>query len=148
MINYATFPYTQIRPAQEEAIKFSLDAIAAGKRFVIIEAGTGVGKSAVGLTVAREINALHGGKDCKLAGGAYFLTTQKILQDQYENDFGKNSGNMRSIKSSTNYQCKFHTKNTCSESLRLLKTTEKGSSFFNTCAYRCVYKQAKKSLLT
>lgn len=144
---YDTFPYKSIRPAQEEAIKFSLDSFASGKRFVIIEAGTGVGKSAIGLTVARELNKLQGGEECELAGGAYFLTTQKILQDQYENDFGKSRGNMKSIKSSSNYTCKFHTKNSCGESLRLLKTTEKGSRFFNTCAFRCVYKQAKKSFL-
>ena len=74
------FPYKQIRDQQQEAIDFALQQFAAGKKFVIIEAGTGVGKSAIGLTIARYIyNTLASEKD----PGSYFLTTQKILQEQY-----------------------------------------------------------------
>ena len=48
------FPYKDIRPSQKEAIEFALDALVNNKkRFVLIEAGTGVGKSAVGYTVAQ-----------------------------------------------------------------------------------------------
>ena len=48
------FPYKEIRNAQSEALDFALDAfINQGKKFVIIEAGTGVGKSAVGVTLSR-----------------------------------------------------------------------------------------------
>ena len=41
------FPYKEIRDQQQEAIDFALSNVSAGKKFIIIEAGTGVGKSAV-----------------------------------------------------------------------------------------------------
>ena len=88
--NYSKFfPYSSIRDAQTEAIDFALKAfIDEGKRFVILEAGTGVGKSAIGLTVARYLNySLPFLVDGYVDGG-YFLTTQKILQEQYMKDFG------------------------------------------------------------
>ena len=74
MLNYQQhFPYPEPRAEQTSSIEFALDAFQnQDKRFVIIEAGTGVGKSAIGLTVAKTI-----------ADSSYFLTTQKILQHQY-----------------------------------------------------------------
>ena len=51
------FPYDQPREAQDKAIQFALDSFESGKRFVVIEAGTGVGKSAIGLTISRHINS-------------------------------------------------------------------------------------------
>ena len=51
------FPYKTIRKEQKEAIDFALKTlINDDKKFVIIEAGTGVGKSAIGLTVARYVD--------------------------------------------------------------------------------------------
>ena len=48
------FPYPNIREQQKEAIDFSINALTKDdKKFVIIEAGTGVGKSAIGLTLSR-----------------------------------------------------------------------------------------------
>ena len=46
------FPYAEIREQQSLAILYALRSfLQHDKRFVIIEAGTGVGKSAIGLTV-------------------------------------------------------------------------------------------------
>ena len=42
------FPYSEIRDQQTEAIEFCMEEFKNGKRFVVIEAGTGVGKSAIG----------------------------------------------------------------------------------------------------
>ena len=138
------FPYKEIRDQQQEAIDFALDSIAGGKKFVIIEAGTGVGKSAIGLTISRYVyNSLASNKD----PGAYFLTTQKILQEQYVSDFGGFSGPMKSIKSSSNYTCNFNKKTSCGESLRALKTAEKESRFWKSCTFNCVYRNAKESFL-
>ena len=96
------FPYDQVRPAQDKAIKFALDSfINKDKRFVIIEGGTGVGKSAIGLTIANY-----------LGGGAYFLTTQKVLQAQYMRDF-KSKG-LKSLTSSTNFRCQYYKTKDCS----------------------------------
>ncbi len=58
MSNYNQFfPYTTPRESQDKAIQFALNAYSEGKRFVVIEAGTGVGKSAIGLTVSRVTNS-------------------------------------------------------------------------------------------
>ena len=79
-----SFPHDMPRACQEEAINFALDSIIDdNKRFVIIEAGTGVGKSAIGLTVARYLQENLPEREGH-EKGAYFLTTQKILQEQYE----------------------------------------------------------------
>ena len=139
------FPYAAVRSAQHTAIEAMLDAFAEGKQYFILEAGTGVGKSAVGLTVARALQ--HESCDAEKYGdGSYFLTTQKILQEQYVDDFGR-PGAMKTIKSSANYTCVFHTKNTCAESLRALKVAEKGGNFWKKCVFDCVYKNAKKSFI-
>ena len=39
------FPYKAIRDQQQEAIEFALRELSSNKKFVIIEAGTGVGKA-------------------------------------------------------------------------------------------------------
>ena len=101
------FPYTKIRDQQLEAINFVLESVQAGKKYIVIEAGTGVGKSAIGLTAARLLTGVSQGGD---TSGAYFLTTQKILQEQYVNDFGGFKGPMKSIKSASNYTCNFKKK--------------------------------------
>ena len=137
------FPYAEIREQQREAIDFAINSLVKqNKRFCIIEAGTGVGKSAIGLTVARVLSEAMA-PDPDISPGAYFLTTQKILQDQYQSDFAS----MVSLKSSSNYQCRFHKSNTCSESQQLLRSEEKGSRFFNTCVFNCTYKEEKKKFL-
>ena len=142
------FPHTSIRKEQDEAIKFCLNSfINSNKRFVVIEAGTGVGKSAVGLTVARYINSKCKPQNTDTCSGSYFVTTQKILQQQYTKDFGPPKGRMCSIKSSSNYKCKFHKKNNCKESQQILRTADRESSFFKACSFRCVYKEAKQSFL-
>ena len=141
------FPYVSIRPEQEKAINFCLDQfINNDKKYVIIEAGTGTGKSAIGMTVARYLNA-HSRETEDYEKGSWFVTTQKILQDQYEKDFAPPKGRVCSIKSSSNYQCKFHKNNTCKDSQTLLKTEEKDSPFFKSCSFKCHYKQKKASFL-
>ncbi|MDB4337541.1 ATP-dependent DNA helicase [bacterium] len=140
------FPHSQIRESQKHAIEKILEAYDNGKRFVILEAGTGVGKSAIGLTVARHLNAGTAASE-KYEAGSWFVTTQKILQEQYVKDFGKPTGEMCSIKSSTNYMCSFHKKNTCSQSQQLLRTEDKSSRFFKACTFKCNYKESKKSYL-
>ena len=84
-----------------------------------------VGKSAIGLTLGRYISSMPNSENVDFSPGTYFLTTQKILQDQYVDDFGKGHGCMKSIKSSSNYKCTYHKKNTCQESQQLLRTTDK-----------------------
>ena len=90
MINY--FPFREIRQEQEN-ILCALDKIYdSGKyRYIVIEAGTGIGKSAIAKSISK--------KD----GSCYLLTSTKQLQDQYISDFYKDGA--RAVKGSANYRC-------------------------------------------
>lgn len=159
--DYTTyFPFPNVRDEQRRAIEFALDAfLNKKKRFVILELGTGVGKSAIGITLARYL-AEHGGQtfvempdgETEKTTGAYVLTTQKILQAQYMDDFGPSSGKnlMRSLKSANNYQCRFYNDQTCAESRRLLKQLGQqiaGTDFHKCCRGSCPYMLDKQEFL-
>lgn len=88
------FPFPEIREPQERAINFILNSFKTS-RFVILEAGTGVGKSAIGVTVSRYLQSNHSFlyrpdelENEEEQTTSYFLTPQKILQKQYIEDFG------------------------------------------------------------
>lgn len=84
-----TFPFKSYRAGQREAIEQAREAFAAGKRFVVIEAPTGAGKSAMAVTLARE------------AASSFIVTAQKLLQDQYVQDFP----DLALMKGRANYRC-------------------------------------------
>lgn len=140
------FPYEKPRDQQVEAIELAQLAFDSDKKFVIIEAGTGVGKSAIGVALNRLLMTPEGRKYNEVGEwnrGGYFLTTQKILQEQYVGDFSE----MLSLKSSSNYQCRFHKNNTCADSLRALSCADKKSKFWRTCAFNCTYKKTKEEFI-
>lgn len=142
------FPFSKIREQQKKAIDFALESfVNKGKKFVILEMGTGCGKSAVAVAISKYFsNKISPGDG--FAKGSWVLTTQKMLQDQYMKDFGVPKNTMRSVKSSSNYQCEFFKKNQCSDSLHLLKEADPDSKFYKKCYYNCKYKGHKKSFLT
>lgn len=142
------FPLAVPRKEQGTALDFIVDAIQAGKKWIICELPVGVGKSAVAIALARWVNA-----NVKMTSdsdtGAYILTPQKILQDQYVKDFGGN-GTLVSLKSATNYQCGYAAGSSCGESRRFLKTMEKqlkGSEYQNHCKNFCPYSQDKEAFI-
>ena len=49
------FPYSEPREQQEKAINYILKEFKQGKKYAIIECGTGVGKSAIGYTLAKTL---------------------------------------------------------------------------------------------
>ena len=137
------FPFEKPREQQRIAIDAGITALRE-KKFFVLQAGTGVGKSAIGLTVAKFINnELSNNED--YSNGANFLTTQKVLQKQYVKDFSREG--MVSIESSANFNCRHHKQNTCAQSMRVLKTATKGSRFWNTCVFKCPYKNAKREFI-
>tara|TARA_B100000674_G_scaffold497361_1_gene530887 strand:+ start:1900 stop:3513 length:1614 start_codon:yes stop_codon:yes gene_type:complete len=146
-MNYKSiFPYPEIREQQKEAIDFSIKSLLDDeKRFVIIEAGTGVGKSAIGYTVANYVNR-HMSAHEKFVDGSLFVTTQKILQDQYIKDFSTKG--MKSIKSSSNYMCSYKKGNTCADSGKELRVEDKSTKFYKACTFNCVYRKSKESFLS
>jgi ATP-dependent DNA helicase DinG len=84
------------RPEQARLLAALDDAIAeagddpAAPRVFLVEGPPGVGKSHIAMTLAR------------WSGDAYLLTSQKLLQDQYEREFG---GELQIVKGRDNYAC-------------------------------------------
>jgi Rad3-related DNA helicase len=93
------FPLPAAREKQQKAIEFIFRAISKGYRDIVIAAPTGCGKSAIAITVSRWSQNTSFGSSS--APGGYVLTTQKMLQDQYDEDFEI----VASLKSSTEYEC-------------------------------------------
>lgn len=81
------FPFRSVRPAQDAVLK-EIETALNSKRFVILEAPVGFGKSAVAVSL------------CKYLGSAHILTATKQLQDQYFSDFG-----YPIVKGKANFQC-------------------------------------------
>ena len=84
------------RPEQARLLASLADAIAealddpAAPRVFVVEAPPGVGKSHIAMALAR------------WSGDAYLLTSQKLLQDQYEREFGSD---LQLVKGRDNYRC-------------------------------------------
>src|SRR5712691_8282163 len=81
------------RPEQARLLAALERAVEVGDGVVLIEAPPGVGKSHVAMTLAR------------WSGDAYLLTSQKLLQDQYEREFG---GSLQLVKGRDNYPCELY----------------------------------------
>ena len=77
------------RPIQIEIMKKIDDAISSGYHDIILCAPTGIGKSHIATAFAMAL------------GSSHILTAQKILQDQYCNDFGW----MYAMKGKSNFPC-------------------------------------------
>lgn len=82
------FPFKEARHNQLELITEILNAFEDGKRYVILEAGTGTGKSAIAATLGQILQP------------AYILTMTKQLQRQYADEFG-----YAQVKGRNNFSC-------------------------------------------
>jgi ATP-dependent DNA helicase DinG len=82
-----------MRPFQDFVLAQVEAALAGKKRFIIIEAPTGLGKSAVAVAAARYL------------GSAYILTATKQLQDQYTSSYG-----IPMATGKANWTCRIKTK--------------------------------------
>lgn len=83
------FPFPHPREGQLDIIAEIKGAITEGFRYIILEAGTGTGKSAIASTLARMYQP------------AYILTMTKQLQSQYAHEFG-----YPLVKGRSNFACK------------------------------------------
>lgn len=82
------FPFKSPREGQLEIISDINEAIENGYKYIILEAGTGTGKSGIATTLARMYQS------------AYILTMTKQLQTQYFNEF-----NFPMVKGRGNFYC-------------------------------------------
>ena len=117
------FPFEKPRMGQLEIIQDINDAIRKGYKYIILEAGTGTGKSAIATTLA------------KMYESAYILTMTKQLQAQYSNEFA-----FPLVKGRGNFAClNENLETTCD--MGACKTTPTSSKFF------CPYGVAKNPTL-
>jgi Rad3-related DNA helicase len=153
------FPFKTIRAQQERAIETALNAFESGKKYVVCEMGTGCGKSATGVCISRYLQRslianpiLDDNGDVVENVGSWFLTTQKVLQEQYLRDFGGPGPTaMKSIKSSTNYTCQMHEddsdKLSCGEVKKLVVANKVFKMLYAGCQGQCKYSAEKKVFL-
>jgi len=86
------------RPEQREIIDEISEAMDLGFKNIILEAGTGIGKSAIATTIANMVNS------------SYILTMTNQLQAQYLQDF---ENILMEIKGRSNYKCNYQS--TCED---------------------------------
>ena len=99
-------------------------AINEGYKNIILEAGTGIGKSAIATTLAN------------MYDDSYILTMTKQLQKQYLDDFGEM---LVEIKGKGNYKCNY--KGNCDFCIR----AEYNIARCGDCDYLIAFRKAKKS---
>ncbi len=112
------FPFNNPRPGQLEIIEDIEDAISKGYKYIILEAGTGTGKSAIATTLARMYES------------AYILTMTKQLQSQYMNEF-----HFPLVKGRSNFGCLNENLDTTCD-MGTCKTSPSSSKF--TCPFGVV----------
>lgn len=142
------FPYPKFRDGQKEVIDSIISKLESEDvDFVVLEAPTGAGKSAIGYTVGSYF------KDY------YYVTAQKILQSQLSNDFGPagkwiNDGAspMTELKGRNAYECTFYKEATSDYEYRKgsskdkLKRLEEQAKSYVDCSVGECKKQQKSKL--
>jgi Rad3-related DNA helicase len=117
------FPFEKPRVGQLQIIQDINEAIQKGFKYIILEAGTGTGKSVIATTLAQMYES------------AYILTMTKQLQAQYAEEFDfplvKGRGNFNCLKDNLDSTC----------DIGVCKTTPSSSKFF------CEYGVAKNPTL-
>lgn len=93
------FPFKSPRTDQLETVSEIIYAISQGYRYIVLESGTGTGKSAIAATLS------------SIYDSSYILTVTKQLQDQYLEDFG----NLCLVKGRGNFRCRRDMDFTCDE---------------------------------
>jgi Rad3-related DNA helicase len=125
------FPFPEsISRAQIEALEKIEDGYRRHKRFVLIEAPTGFGKSPIAIAVARGLEG-------------YILTPQKMLTQQYADDFSHLD--LIQLRGRSNYSCQdYGTDCQVGTELREKESEETRKKFCQSCPYRSA-KEAFKS---
>jgi len=120
------FPFKTFRKHQQETIEKVQKHFESEKEYVILESPTGSGKSGIAVCLSL------------FNGNSFLLTSQKVLQDQYWNDFS-NKG-LHLLKGKSNYSCVNFGNCDCAEGC--LRITKK-------CPMRdmCIYELEKKKAM-
>lgn len=121
---YWSFPKYAPRNSQIKLINKINFAIKKGFKYIILEAGTGTGKSAIATTLAN------------MYEDSYILTMTKQLQEQYMDDFGDM---LVEIKGRGNYSCNY--KGSCDFCIKAEYNLRKCID----CEYNLAFKKAMEA---
>lgn len=124
------FPFEKPRPNQPEIVERIIDAWESGKKFVVLEAPVGSGKSVVAYTAAKIMEK-----------PSLYITSTKQLQDQVVRDFPVDV-----LKGRVSYTC-HRTKGPCDPcECKMLGEKECGGEG-SAIGYMCPFKQALMELM-
>lgn len=134
-----------IRSAQTQALDLVLKSAAERKKFTIIEAPTGVGKSGIAIATGSWAKTQPCTRE-RDQQGSIILSTQKTLTAQYMKDFA--SQGLLELKGRSNYSCARHETDCASAAVfqrnAADETPEDGEEASCAKAGRCPYDSAKK----
>jgi len=125
------FPFDIPRRGQREVCKRIINAYSSGKKYVVLQAPTGSGKSVISYTVA----SYFASSDMQ----TFVLTSQKGLQDQYVKDFADSTYPVETVKGAANYRCDLDKKRSCA--VGVCKVNKK-----NKVACKCPYVRARNKV--
>jgi ATP-dependent DNA helicase DinG len=140
------FPMEEAREKQVKALDFVKRAVEQGYTDIVIQAPTGIGKTGIGAAIALWAETLPApvpppvGPDDpqpEVKRGAYYLVTQKLLQDQLDDDIKKFKPKFRkgcSLKSAVAYHCDQH--DNCLIGSRQSKANRCRKAANGECPYR------------
>lgn len=132
----------QLRTAQQDVLNHVLEAMAAGKRDIFIQAPTGTGKSLIALELSKIL--------AESGYLSYLLTSEKSLQQQYEYDcnvkFKSRHSDVKSISGVDTYTCDIN-----GEKFSLGVCRAMGLTYSETnqlpCAGTCAYIQRRQAAI-
>lgn len=136
------FPLPAPRPEQARALDWICEQLEAGHRRIICELGTGVGKSAIAVTIGAWLEEREGGQG-EFSPGVTVLTSQKVLQDQYVRDFKQ----ARDLRAAANFKCHGPVNGTCGETSRVRKAVGMEMAQEKLRCSACPYRTAKNEFV-
>lgn len=142
------FPWESMREEQKLALEFIEKSIQANKKYIFIEAPTGVGKSGIAMAIASYAKMLENFEAKKVEkesirqAAGYVLSPQKILLTQYLNDFSTQG--LLELKGKANYRC--HNHGTDCDTGAILNNCQNSGDDRKTCP-GCPYNLAKNAFV-
>jgi len=137
------FPFEAVRPSQDASLSAVEKSYEQEKKFVIIEAPTGTGKSGLAIAAASwaKTKPCYGGDKHRVGG--YILSPQKSLTAQYMSDFEEMG--LVELKGKSNYWCSDHDTD-CDTGALLNNSAKQGDE--RTVCESCPYRYAKRTMLS